>query len=101
VKPGNGVEDKTKVTAGLVRWGRPPAVDREGVKPIIRTEQLSGINPLDISCVTTQGPWMPVSSEMPLALSTIQWSKRKSASKIALGIEPAAGPLKTHEREEK
>ena len=101
VKPGNGVEDKTEVTPGLVRWRRSLAADCEGVKPIIMTEQISGIEPLDTSCATAQGPKEPVSSEMPLAPSTIQWSKRKPASKIALGIERAAGPLKTHKREEK
>lgn len=101
MKPGNGVEEKTEGTSGLVRWSQPLAADCEGVKPIITTEQTSGINLLDTSCVTTQGPTEPVSSEMPLALSTIQWSKRNSAPQIAYGIEPGVGPLNNHKREEK
>lgn len=101
VKPGNGVEDKTEVTPGLVRWSRPLAADCEGVKPIIMTEQISGINLLDTSCATAQGPKEPVSGETPLALSTIRWSKRNAALQIALGIEPGAGPLNNHKRREK
>jgi len=101
LKPGNGVEEKTEVTPGLVRWRRPLAADCEGVKPIIMTEQISGIDPLDTSCATAQGPKEPVSSEMPLALSTIRWSKRNAALQIAFGIERRAGPLKNHRRREK